>query len=137
MALDTGSPPVGGGDLGMFYRIDRAGYRLVYVPGLLVHEEHRRDMAGFARQYFSWGDRAMASLRKNEDADPAIRDRQCAFPLRWIWAKLHALLRSLSGRGPLPPPFVLAEIGGGIAGYFGAYQRRKTRVTDRKSEYGK
>lgn len=136
-ALDTGSPSVGGGDLGMFYRIVRAGYRLVYVPGLLVHEEHRSDMAGLARQYFSWGHRTMASLRKNEDADPGMRDRQRALLLRWTWAKLRALLRSLSGRGPLPPPFVLAEIGGGIAGYFGAYQRRKTRVTDRKSEYSK
>lgn len=135
-ALDTGPPLPGGGDLDMFYRIVRAGYRLIYVPGLLAHHEHRRDMAGLVRQYYSWGQSVMALLRKNENADPEMRGRQRALLLCWTRAKLRALLRSLLGRGPHPPHFVVAEIGGGIAGYFGEYQRSQTRITARKREYG-
>jgi GT2 family glycosyltransferase len=135
-ALDTGPPLPGGGDLDIFYRIVRAGYRLIYVPGLLVHHEHRRDMASLFRQYYSWGQSVMALLRKNEDADPGMRGRQRALLLYWTSAKLRALLRSLAGRGPHPPPLVLAEIGGGIAGYFGEYRRSQARIAARKREYG-
>ena len=134
-ALDAGAPPAAGGDHDIFYRMVRAGQRLIYVPGLLVHQEHRRDMAGLVRQYFAWGRGTMALLRKNEMVDPGMRGRQRLLLLRWTRARLRALLRSLSGRGPHPPRFVLAEIGGGIAGYFGGYPRSKTRTTARKREY--
>lgn len=136
-ALDTGPPLPGGGDLDAFYRIVRAGFRLIYLPGLIVHHEHRRDMPGLRKQYYSWGLSVMALVRKSALTDPTIQARQRLFILDWIRKKLRVLLRALIGRGPHPPHLVLAEIGGAIAGYLGAYQRSQTRVAQRKREYRK
>lgn len=133
-AMDAGPGPAGGGDLDMFYRVVRAGYRLVRVPGLLVRQERPLGRADLVRQNSSCGRHVMALLRKNESTDPQMRDRQRALFLRWIHAKAKALLRSLLGRGPRPPQLVLAEIGGGIAGYFGARPRTSTRIAARKEK---
>jgi GT2 family glycosyltransferase len=135
-ALDTGPPLPGGGDLDSFYRIVRAGCRLVYTPGLLVHHEHRREMAQLRKQYHSWGLAVMALAQKNRAQDPETRPQHRRF-LRW-WLKHHArrLSRALLRRGPNPPSFVLAEILGALQGYFGEYQRSTVRVASRKREHG-
>lgn len=135
-ALDTGPPLPGGGDLDIFYRIIRARYRLVYRPGLLVHHQHRSDMPGLRRQYHSWGLSVMALCRKNEVCDPAMRGQHRRMLVWWTRAKLRALLGALRGRGPHPPQFVLAEILGGIKGYFGEYRRSQARIAARKRQYG-
>jgi GT2 family glycosyltransferase len=135
-ALDTGPPLPGGGDLDMFYRIVRGGYRLIYVPGLLVHHEHRRDMPGLARQYHSWGLSVTALLGKYQDTDPEMRSRHRRLLISWFRRKLKALVLALSGRGPRPPGLVLAEITGAIKGYFGEYQRSQARVAARRREFG-
>jgi glycosyltransferase involved in cell wall biosynthesis len=41
-ALDVGTPTNGGGDLEMFFRILKEGYRLVYEPCMMVRHRHRR-----------------------------------------------------------------------------------------------
>ena len=130
--LDTGPPLPGGGDIDGYYRIVRAGYRIVYLPGLLVHHEHRRDLPGLRKQYHSWGLAAMALLRKNREVDPATRPQHASL-LRW-YARRNArrLARALLGRGPLHPGMVLAEIWGAAQGYFGEYQRSQRRVAERK-----
>ena len=128
---------LGGGDLDAFYRIVRAGFRLIYLPGLIVHHEHRRDMPALRKQYYSWGLSVMALVRKSALTDPTIQARQRLFLNEWIRKKLRVLLRALAGRGPHPPSLVLAEIGGAITGYLGEYQRSQRRVAQRKREYRK
>ena len=135
-ALDTGPPLPGGGDLDIFYRVVRGGYRLVYVPGLLVHHEHRRDMPGLAKQYHSWGLSVMALVRKNQGTDPEMRAQRRRLLLWWLSRKLRALVRALLGRGPQAPALVLAEIRGAVKGYLGEYQRSQSRVAARRREYG-
>lgn len=134
-ALDTGPPLPGGGDIDIFYRIVRAGYRLVYLPGLLVHHEHRRDLVDLRKQYHSWGLSTMALLRKNQLVDPETIGHHAR--LRRWWLKHHArrLFRALTGRGTYLPSFVLAEIWGAVQGYCGEYQRSQRRIRTRKRKY--
>jgi GT2 family glycosyltransferase len=127
-ALDTGPPLPGGGDIDMFYRVLRAGLPLVYLPGMLVHHEHRRDLPGLAAQYYSWGLALMALDRKNARIDPAMRGRNLRYR-RW-WLRTHALelASALAGRGRRPPSLILAELRGALVGYFGEYERSEARV---------
>ena len=131
-ALDTGPPLPGGGDTDMFYRVLRGGWPLVYLPGLLVHHEHRRDMPGLRKQYHSWGNATMALTRKSMAEDPATHRRHRLLTLWWWRHHLKRLVRALLGRGVTPPSHVLAEIAGGVQGYFGEYQRSQTRIAERK-----
>jgi glycosyltransferase involved in cell wall biosynthesis len=135
-ALDTGPPLPGGGDLDMFYRVVRGGWPLIYLPGLLVHHEHRRDMPGLRRQYHSWGTSVMALLRKNVVAEPEMARAHRRF-LVWWWRRRHLprLTAALLGRGVNPPALVLAEIWGGVQGYFGEYERSQVRIAARKSDH--
>jgi glycosyltransferase involved in cell wall biosynthesis len=134
-ALDTGPPLPGGGDLDMFYRVVRGGWPLVYLPGLLVHHEHRRDMPGLRRQYHSWGTSVMALLRKNVAAEPAMRARHRRFLMRWWHRHLRRLTAALLGLGARPPGLVLAQIWGGVQGYFGEYDRSQIRIAERKRTF--
>lgn len=136
-ALDTGPPLPGGGDIDMFYRVIRAGHRLVYLPGLVVHHEHRRDMTGLRKQYHSWGLSMMALLQKNRAHDPDARPQHIRLLLWWTKHNARRLLRALLGRGLFPPDFVLAEIWGGLQGYCGAYQRSQRRIAIRKREHAR
>jgi glycosyltransferase involved in cell wall biosynthesis len=134
-ALDTGPPLPGGGDLDMFYRVVRGGWPLVYLPGLLVHHEHRRDMPGLRRQYHSWGTSVMALLRKNVAAEPTMRARHRRFLRRWWHLHLRRLAAALFGLGVRPPGLVLAQIWGGVQGYFGEYARSQVRIAERKRTF--
>jgi GT2 family glycosyltransferase len=135
-ALDTGPPLPGGGDIDMFYRVVCSGRPLIYLPGLLVHHEHRRDMVGLRKQYYSWGTSVAAFLQKNRKGlagSSAARGHR-AF-IRW-WLRRHALRlsKSLLGRGFALPQLVLAEIGGGVIGYAGEYERSQKRIAARKKK---
>ncbi len=131
-ALDTGAPLPGGGDIDMFYRVVRSGRPLVYLPGLLVFHEHRRDMPGLRKQYYSWGLSVAALMRKSIRCAPETRPSQHRF-MRW-WLRRHAirLVKALAGRDVSPPRLVLAEILGGIIGYFGEYERSQKRIALRR-----
>jgi len=134
-ALDTGPPLPGGGDVDMFYRVLRSGRRLVYLPGLFVQHEHRRDLHGLARQYYSWGQGIMVLADKNRAADPAMRGRHRLMYIWWTGYVTRRLLRALAGRGFLYPGMVWAELEGGIAGRFGEYWRSRRRMALRKAAH--
>lgn len=134
-ALDTGPPLPGGGDIDMFYRVLRAGRRIVYAPGLLVRHQHRPDMAGLRRQYHSWGLGNMVVVRKHMRTDPASGPRHLRQARWWSWSVLQRLLLAMAGRGPHPPDLVLAELLGGLTGLAGAYGRSRRRMAGRRHEY--
>jgi GT2 family glycosyltransferase len=133
-ALDTGPPLPGGGDLDIFYRLVRAGLPIVYEPRMLVFHQHRRDLAGLARQYRSWGQGFMAFLVKSYGADLPNRARLRGMARWWLKDQARQMIRSLRGRHVLPPGMVLAELFGGLAGLAGTYPRsvrRSAAIRDR------
>ncbi|UKO97246.1 glycosyltransferase family 2 protein [Nostoc sp. UHCC 0870] len=127
-ALDTGAPLPGGGDLDIFYRVIRAGYNLVYEPEYLVFHQHRREYEKLHRQYWTWGLGFMAFVMKAYQTDPAQHSQLRSLILWWIKDQLKQLRESLQGRHALPPKMILAEIWGGIMGFFGEYPRSLKRI---------
>lgn len=127
-ALDTGRPLPGGGDLDIFYRVIRAGYPLVYEPRYLVFHQHRRDLKGLRRQYWSWGLGFMAFVTKTYGTDPEMRSRLRGIVKWWFKDQLKGLVRSVKGRHELPPSMVLAELWGGVQGLLGEYPRSVRRA---------
>ncbi|HIK04018.1 MAG TPA: glycosyltransferase [Trichormus sp. M33_DOE_039] len=127
-ALDTGAPLPGGGDLDIFYRVIRAGYTLVYEPEYLVFHQHRREYEKLSRQYWSWGLGFMAFVMKAYQTDPAQRSNLRHLILWWIYDQLKQLRDSWRGRHVLPPKMILAEIWGGVMGFFGEYSRSLKRI---------
>jgi GT2 family glycosyltransferase len=127
-ALDTGRPLPGGGDLDIFYRVIRAGYPLVYEPRYLVFHQHRRDLKGLQRQYWSWGLGFMAFVTKTYGTDPQMRRRLRGIVRWWFKDQFKGLVRSVRGRHELPPSMVLAELWGGLQGLLGEYPRSVRRT---------
>lgn len=128
-ALDTGPPLPGGGDLDIFYRVARTGHSFIYEPQFAVFHEHRRDLAGLQRQYWTWGLAHAAFVMKSYAADPPYRARFRRLMAWWFKDQLRHLARSLLGRrNALPPRMVAVELLGGVAGLFGEYGRSLRRI---------
>lgn len=134
-ALDTGPPLPGGGDLDIYYRLVRAGGPLLYEPDMLVFHEHRRDMEGLRKQYYTWGLGLMAMLRKNMAADTAMRRRHRLLVAWWTKHHVLRLALALAGQGATPASHVWAELLGGAVGFFGEYQRSQARVAQRRKDH--
>jgi GT2 family glycosyltransferase len=54
-ALGTGTPTRGGEDLAILVALLRAGHRLAYEPGAIVHHTHRATMGDLERQIYGYG----------------------------------------------------------------------------------
>lgn len=128
VALDTGRPLPGGGDLDIYYRIVRAGHVMVYEPGMAVFHQHRADLPGLKRQYWSWGLGFMAFVVKNAAADPAMKPQFRALLHWWTRHQAKRLAKAALGRGKMPFRMVAAETWGGIRGYLGEYRRSQARM---------
>ena len=129
-ALDTGAPLPGGGDLDMFYRIIRAGHALVYEPSALVFHRHRRKMKELRRQYWSWGIGFMSFAAKSYRTDPPARRHFRRVVMGQFKRGLFQLVKSLLGFHVLPPPLILAELWGSLAGWIGGYDRSVRRIEE-------
>ncbi|HEY9803011.1 MAG TPA: glycosyltransferase [Leptolyngbyaceae cyanobacterium] len=127
-ALDTGAPLPGGGDLDIFYRVIRAGYTLVYEPEYLIYHQHRREYEKLHRQYWTWGLGFMAFVMKAYQTDPPQRSKLRSLILWWLKDQLKQLRDSLRGKHPLPANMILAEMWGGVVGFFGEYPRSIKRI---------
>lgn len=126
-ALDTGRPLPGGGDLDIFCRVLHAGGTMAYEPNMIVRHEHRSTMDQLRRQYWSWGLGFMAFLDKTKIAQPSLRSRANALTRWWVKYMIKRFAkRVLRGQG-VPVSMILAELLGGIQGYFGEYGRSVRR----------
>jgi glycosyltransferase involved in cell wall biosynthesis len=134
-ALDTGAPLPGGGDLDIFYRVIRAGYSLVYEPKYLVFHQHRREYEKLRRQYWTWGLGFMAFVVKSYQSDPPQRSQLRRLIRWWVKDQLQQLKHSLMGRHVLPPTMILAELWGGIVGFFGEYSRSLRRIEQIRRQF--
>jgi GT2 family glycosyltransferase len=129
IALDTGRPLPGGGDLDMFYRLIRAGHGAVYEPGYLAFHHHRPEMAELRRQYRdSWGKSLIAFAAKSWAADTQMRGTWSHLIVWWFGKQIADLARSMAGRSTRPVPMILAELQGGFIGLVGEYGRSRRRV---------
>lgn len=128
VALDTGRPLPGGGDLDIFYRVIRADSILIYDPCIVIRHDHRRDLKILKHQYYTWGLGLFAFLDKSKRSDPENRKNLSEMG-RWVWLGLiKRLFQSLVGRDTRPTRMILAELRGVLKGQFGEYERSLERV---------
>jgi GT2 family glycosyltransferase len=130
-ALDAGAILPGGGDLDMYYRMIRAGYRAIYEPRMSVLHQHRRDFEGLERQYReSWGKAYMAFVAKSWRQDPPMRPRWLLALGRWFAMQAAHLITRARGPKARPASLILQETLGGLQGLAGEYDRAQRRVEE-------
>lgn len=135
-ALDQGPPLPGGGDLDIFHRVIRAGETIVYEPTMAVYHEHRPTREGLRSQYRSWGQGFMAFVSKVRGRDPELRPLVRRTVAWWFLSHVRRVAGSLVGRGTLAPDFALAELAGGLRGWFGEYGRARARAAEIRRLHG-
>ncbi len=128
VALDTGPPLPGGGDHDMLYRVVRSGQPLVYAPACVAFHEHRATMQQLRRQYWTWGESTLAFANKSLRSDEEMRPRWRRLILFWFLRQIVCIIKSLCGRGVLPPTACASELAGCVVGYCGAYRRSRRRM---------
>jgi GT2 family glycosyltransferase len=124
-ALDVGTPTGGGGDLEMFFRVVKEGYRLIYEPSALVRHVHRRDYAQLHSQMMGWGTGFYSHLMRSA----LVYSREAVGFLRlaswWLWERnLRRLLLSLIYPSPSTKGLIWAELWGSLTGMFRYFKAR-------------
>jgi GT2 family glycosyltransferase len=125
VALDSGTPTGGAGDLDMFHRIVTKGHTLAYEPSALVWHIHRRSAASLRQQIYdngrSFGAYLLTCARNRTVSRLSIlKFTAVQWVGRWI---LFRLLRPRR----LPRRFVIAELMGALRGPL-AYRAAQIRA---------
>jgi GT2 family glycosyltransferase len=132
VALDVGTPTMGGGDLEMFHRLVARGWTLVYEPAALVWHTHRRDMTSLREQIHSNGRAFGAYLFTCARNRTVNRGSLLRFAIReWLgqW-----LLRRLASPGRLPRRLVATELAGALLSPF-AYRASRVQAAKVTASY--
>jgi GT2 family glycosyltransferase len=118
-ALDVGTVTNGGGDLEMFFRLQREGFSLLYEPAAIVRHRHRRDLEGLHAQIASNGTGLYSYFVAAARRYPDQRAGLVRFGLWWFahW-NLRRLAASLAYPHRLPLSLIVAELQGSLRGLF-------------------
>jgi hypothetical protein len=134
-ALGAGTPAGCSEDTDLFYRVLRAGYRLIYEPRAFVWHHHRSDMPGLRRQIYAYAKGHVAyqltTLTRDRDWRALIRlFGELPFVPAW------RLRTRRSGPNGYPLSLVLIEIFGTLAGPVAWWRsRRRARRLGRSAPY--
>lgn len=123
-ALGAGTPTGCSEDTDLFYRVLRAGGRLVYEPRAAVWHDHRRDFASLRRQILAYSKGHVAYHLATLFRDG---DRRAIPHLLWVLPRWHAkqTVRWLRGRRDYPLLLVGAEIVGNLLGPLALLRSRR------------
>jgi GT2 family glycosyltransferase len=88
--LDVGTPVHGGGDLDMFARVIRAGYRLVYEPSAIVFHDHIDDMATLIVKMGQYQEASIAYFTKH-----ILAERTLPLAIHVGWSMIRKTVRGL------------------------------------------
>jgi GT2 family glycosyltransferase len=114
-ALGAGSPTGCSEDTYLYYKILKAGCRAIYRADAFVWHHHRRDMASLRRQIYNYSKGHVAynllTVFNDHDLRGLVR-LMVELPLTYLF-RVKEYLR---GRSHYPPPMILLEIAGNLAG---------------------
>jgi O-antigen biosynthesis protein len=138
-SLGPGMPSGVGEDTYLFYKVLKAGYKLVYEPSAYVWHRHRREMAALRRQlyYYSKGHVAYHLTTWLRDHD--WRAFVHVFVLMPPWRAVQ-VLRMIVGRLHSPTDYTIAmrllEIAGNLGGPWALWRsRQRVRLEGRSGSY--
>jgi len=113
-SLGAGVPSGGGEDIFLFYRILRAGYKIVYAAPAYVWHQHRRDEPALECQIYNYSKGVIAyhllTMLRHQDFRPLL-----TFFLFLPIYHLKQVFSRLFAGGAYPVSFVLLEIAGHLA----------------------
>lgn len=127
-ALDAGAFLPGGGDLDMFYRTMRRGYRIIYEPKAMVLHRHRRSMPTLKRQLSGHQRSVIAFLTKAIFLESS--DGRAAVLAFLGWRLIKPILRIMKraiGRDVLPAAILIDMLKSSWQG-LGSYYTSKSRM---------
>ncbi|HLE15101.1 MAG TPA: glycosyltransferase [Anaerolineales bacterium] len=124
-ALDTGTPTRSGGDVEMFARILRKGYRIVYDPAALSWHRHRRSWEDLRKALYGYGVGVYATFTHNLLYEWEFFVLVQA--INWfVMDQFPNLLRGFLHRpDSLPLDLVVTELTGCLAGPWAYVRSRK------------
>src|SRR5262249_16177821 len=135
-SLGDGTPAGCSEDTDLFYRILRAGYRIVYEPKAVVRHRHRGTSSALRRQLYGYSKGQVAyqltTLKREGDLRALVR---LAFEMPELyWWRIKT---RLTGASDYPLSLVLVEMAGLLAGPFAWWRsRRRVRRLGRSSAPG-
>lgn len=127
-ALDAGAFLPGGGDLDMFYRTMRHGYRIIYEPKAMVLHRHRRSMQTLKRQLSGHQRSVIAFLTKAIFVESS--DGRAAVLAFLGWRLIKPIVRIIKrsiGRDVLPAAMLIDMLKSSWLG-LGSYYASRSRV---------
>ncbi len=130
VALDTGRPMPGGGDLDMVIRMVIAG-RVVYEPSMVVFHEHRATWPQLRYQFYTWGKGWAAVLQKWHRDEPRFRQRIRNVSVWTFRGFVADFVRGPRRTGRYRRWHCLLLATGFLSGWSGAYGRSVRRVARR------
>jgi len=123
-SLGAGTPSGCSEDTDLFYRILRAGYRIVYEPAAAVRHRHRDTMRALRRQIYAYAKGHVAyqltTLTREGDLRAIVR-LALEMPELYWWR----IRTRISGRSEYPLSLVLVEIAGFLAGPWAWWRSRR------------
>ncbi len=134
--LGPGMPSGVGEDAYLFYRILKAGSKIVYEPGAFVWHRHRRDDKGLRKQIWNYSKGEVAyqltTLLRDHDlrAAPHLLFSLPCSQAYWLARQTG---RSLRGSDDVPARLVLTCIAGNLAGPYALWKSRRRVAREGKS----
>jgi GT2 family glycosyltransferase len=128
VALDAGAFLPGGGDLDMFYRTMRNGYRIIYEPKAMVLHRHRRSMQTLKRQLSGHQRSVIAFLTKAIFLESS--DGRAAVLAFLGWRLIKPIVRIMKrsiGRDVLPAVLLIDMLKSSWLG-LGSYYASRSRT---------
>lgn len=123
-ALGPGMPSGVGEDTYLFYKVLKAGFKIVYEPEAYVWHKHRRDLSALRRQLFDYSKGHVAYHLTTLFRDGDLRAiSYLVFILPWI--HIRRALRSIFGRSEYPLSLLLLEVAGNLAGPWALWRSRQ------------
>jgi len=134
-ALGVGTPTGCSEDTYLFYKVLKAGYRIVYASDAYVWHRHRRDLPTLRRQIYNYskGHVAYHLLTLLQDGDRRALFRLLyELPKTYLWRIKERLMR----RSDYPLSFVWLEMLGSLLGPLALWQsRQRVRREGRSAAY--
>jgi GT2 family glycosyltransferase len=135
VALDAGAVLPGGGDLDMFYRTMRRGYRVIYEPKAIVLHRHRRTMQTLKRQLSGHQRSVIAFLTKALFLESSEGRAAVLAFLGWRLIKpIVRIMKRSIGRDVLPAVILIDMLKSswlGLGSYYASRNRMQRIKKDR------
>ncbi|MBK9313247.1 MAG: glycosyltransferase [Acidobacteria bacterium] len=123
-ALGPGMPSGVGEDTYLFYKVLKAGLKIVYEPDAYVWHKHRRDLSALRRQLFDYSKGHVAYQLTTLFRDGDLRAvTYLVFILPWI--HIRRALRSIFDRSGYPLSLLLLEVAGNLVGPWALWRSRR------------